>query len=449
MSLRIQFGIIVALLSFWTPVIEAQTTYKLSAPITSSLPGSTLALDVLMTNLPEASQGFQFGLSYDPTLMTLQLVTQGTTLQSLNNGAGAEYFFSNEPGGSGGITVGAIVSLAPPLLSIPAGNDHAVARLEMTVLQAAIPAQICPLTFTNSLGTPPVLCVISVNGVSQAPILEHGSVTIETPAPSSLTVVVDDACTCSGTASWTNGGTYDTVIVTVDGISSSHPGGTQSFALNLNDGLPTNIEVYGIINNQNSAAAATSYTCNTTPPSAPISDLVCSMNHENCTATLSWVNNSPNYQALEVRVDGALIATLPGTDTTATYILPAEMTAYTLEVSGLGECGEALAGMSCQAECLPERFRRGDVNSDTLIDISDAIGTLSYLFQGTPMVCLDAIDTNDDGQIDISDAIYTLGYIFNGGPAPVAPGPSTCGVDPDGSNNDPLDCSDYNTASCN
>ena len=148
-------------------------------------------------------------------------------------------------------------------------------------------------------------------------------------------------------------------------------------------------------------------------------------------------------------MDGQLVATLAGTDSTTTYVLPAEMTPYTLEISGIGECGESLAGMGCTLECLPERFRRGDVNSDTLVDISDAIGTLSYLFQGIPMVCLDAIDTNDDGTIDISDAISTLSYIFGGGTPPAAPGPSTCGVDPDNGNPDSLDCTDYNTGSCN
>ena len=438
-----------ALLCVFAPAVDAQTSYKLSAPITSSLPGGTLAADVLMTNQPEAAQGFQFGLTYDPTLLTLQAVTQGADLQALNNGQGADYFFSSEPAGSGGITVGAIVSLTPPLLSIPAGTDHGIARLELSVQPTAQPAQISGLTFTNTLGAPPVLCVISVNGVSQSPILEHGSVTVETPAPSGLQVVVDDACTCAGTVSWTNGGTYDSVIVTIDGISSSYAGDTQSLALNLNDGTPTSVEVYGITNSQPSAATSTSYTCNTTPPNAPISDLSCSIDHETCTATLSWINNSPNYQALELRVDGALMATLSGTDSTTTYVLPAEMTEYTLEISGIGECGEPLAGMSCTLECLPERFRRGDVNSDTLVDISDAIGTLSYLFQGIPMVCLDAIDTNDDGTIDISDAISTLSYIFGGGTPPAAPGPSNCGVDPDNGNPDNLDCTDYDTASCN
>ena len=335
MSLRIQFGLFVAALFLvCSTAVEAQT-FKLSAPNTSSLPGGSVAADILMTNLPEAAQGFQFGITYDPTILNFQEVTQGTTLQSLNSGDGADYFFSSEPTGSGGITVGAIVSLTPPLLSIPAGSDQGIARISFLVQPTANPSQISPLTFTNSLGAPPVLCVISVNGASQSPILEHGSVTVETPAPSGLQVVLDDACDCSGTASWTNGGTYSSVIVTIDGISSSYAGDTQSIPLNLNDGVPTNVDVYGIANGQDSAATSTSYTCNSTPPNAPISDLTCSVDHESCTATLSWVNNSANYLALELRADNQLIATLDGDVTTATYDIPAEMTVFTLEISSL------------------------------------------------------------------------------------------------------------------
>ena len=46
-------------------------------------------------------------------------------------------------------------------------------------------------------------------------------------------------------------------------------------------------------------------------------------------------------------------------------------------------------------------FLRGDANTDGEIDISDAIKTLSALFQGGPgLVCLDAADSNDDGDLE-------------------------------------------------
>ena len=423
------------------PIIEGQD-YALNAPNTSALPGGNVAVDIIMDNAAE-SQGFQFGINFDPALLTLTSLTQGSDLQALRGGQGADYFFFSEPS-SGGVTVGAIVSMGAPIESIPAGLDQTITRMEFTVLSTSQPSSISPITFTSSLGSPPVLCVISVAGVSQSPTLVHGSVTVETPAPSDLIVTVTDACTCAGNVSWTNGGTYDSIAVSIDGVSSSYAGSTTNLDLDLSDGAPTNISVSGIRNSLPSAPADTSYTCNSTPAGTPISALTCTVHHETCTATLNWTNND-TYQEIQLSVNGALTASVAGTDTSTTYVLTSEMTVFNLSVGSLGSCGESLAEVSCTAECLPERFRRGDVNSDTLVDISDAISTLTYLFQGSAMLCLDAIDTNDDGLIDISDAISTLNYIFGTGAVPPAPGPTTCGID---GTDDSLDCANYTTSTC-
>jgi hypothetical protein len=78
------------------------------------------------------------------------------------------------------------------------------------------------------------------------------------------------------------------------------------------------------------------------------------------------------------------------------------------------------------------RFRRGDVDASNAIDISDAVGILSYLFQGTGTPpCLEAADTDDNGEVDITDAVNNLGYQFLGQPPPDAPGPTNCGPDAD------------------
>ncbi len=87
-------------------------------------------------------------------------------------------------------------------------------------------------------------------------------------------------------------------------------------------------------------------------------------------------------------------------------------------------------------ECQDTRisFHRGDVNGDSNLDVSDAVGTLEYLFAGsTQPPCLEACDFNNDWTIDISDAVSSLNYLFLGGAPPAAPGPpeSACGNDPD------------------
>jgi len=62
------------------------------------------------------------------------------------------------------------------------------------------------------------------------------------------------------------------------------------------------------------------------------------------------------------------------------------------------------------------------------------------LFTGTATLsCLKAGDANDSGVLDLSDGVYLLAYLFLGGPAPPAPFPD-CGTDP---TDDELDCASY------
>lgn len=81
-------------------------------------------------------------------------------------------------------------------------------------------------------------------------------------------------------------------------------------------------------------------------------------------------------------------------------------------------------------------FIRGDANGDGALNIGDAITTLSYLFSGATVECLDAGDANDDGTVNIADAIHSLSYLFAIGAAPASPFPR-CGQDP---TIDALDC---------
>ena len=61
----------------------------------------------------------------------------------------------------------------------------------------------------------------------------------------------------------------------------------------------------------------------------------------------------------------------------------------------------------------------GDANGDGMVDISDAVYLIAYIFSGgaTPYPYL-AGDANGDGIVDISDAVYLIAYIFSGGAAP-------------------------------
>ncbi|MCZ6794912.1 MAG: lamin tail domain-containing protein [Planctomycetota bacterium] len=79
----------------------------------------------------------------------------------------------------------------------------------------------------------------------------------------------------------------------------------------------------------------------------------------------------------------------------------------------------------------PPKFVRGDSNGDGLVDLSDAVKNLLFLFSGQAIDCEDAADANDDEVLSVTDSIYVLDYIFRGRSAPRAPFPSA-GEDPSG-----------------
>ena len=66
-------------------------------------------------------------------------------------------------------------------------------------------------------------------------------------------------------------------------------------------------------------------------------------------------------------------------------------------------------------------FVRGNVNSDSWMDVNDAILMLRYLLIDEPLNCHDAADADDSGVIDIGDPIYWLEYLFLGRSPPPEP----------------------------
>ena len=75
-------------------------------------------------------------------------------------------------------------------------------------------------------------------------------------------------------------------------------------------------------------------------------------------------------------------------------------------------------------------FLRGDANFDGVLNISDPIASLDFLFRGRFIPpCADAVDFNDDGRNDVSDPVAALSYLYRGGAPPPAPHPAP-GQDP-------------------
>ena len=65
------------------------------------------------------------------------------------------------------------------------------------------------------------------------------------------------------------------------------------------------------------------------------------------------------------------------------------------------------------------RYKRGDVNGDNNISVTDVIYFINYLFKGgNPPNPLGAGDANCDGNSTVSDVVFLINYLFKGGPAP-------------------------------
>jgi hypothetical protein len=98
----------------------------------------------------------------------------------------------------------------------------------------------------------------------------------------------------------------------------------------------------------------------------------------------------------------------------------------------LGE--EPVARLTFQLVRAPSEhplFQRGDTNSDGVVNLSDAIFLLHYLFLGGPEPsCRATGDTDDIGVLDVSSALRILVHLF-GGLDPPRPPFLSCGVDAD------------------
>jgi hypothetical protein len=70
---------------------------------------------------------------------------------------------------------------------------------------------------------------------------------------------------------------------------------------------------------------------------------------------------------------------------------------------------------------LPDWFC-GDANSDTKVNVSDAVFIINYAFAAGPAPQpLEAADCNCDSKVNISDAVYIINYAFAGGNPPCDP----------------------------
>ncbi len=146
--------------------------------------------------------------------------------------------------------------------------------------------------------------------------------------------------------------------------------------------------------------------------------------------------------ALALAPDGTLYAGNAIVDQTtgratliSTFVIPrAEIGGIAIGPNKVA-CGEGLNPVD-------DRFRRGDVDDNGAVQLTDAVGILNFLFTGGEKpTCMETADANDDGAVQLTDVVRVLTFLFSGGPAPAPPGPEACGADP--ADSPDLGCASY------
>jgi hypothetical protein len=98
----------------------------------------------------------------------------------------------------------------------------------------------------------------------------------------------------------------------------------------------------------------------------------------------------------------------------------------------LGTAAQTATGQACgRSYCINHGYWQGggtgpvytcgDADGNTIVNISDAVYLISYIFGGGPApLPLVAGDADCNSIVNIADAVYLIAYIFGGGAAPCA-----------------------------
>jgi hypothetical protein len=233
------------------------------------------------------------------------------------------------------------------------------------------------------------------------------------------------------TLEWTNGATdYDGIDVLRDGVLLVSLAGDATTTSDLD--RPDGTYTYTVTATRFGFDSA-AVTCDVTvaTATAAVTDLTCTVTGDE--VTLAWVNGADDYDLIEIRRGGELLAELEGdaTSTVDTGVLPGE---HEYAVVPVRDTLEA-AAVECviTIEDVGILFRRGDAEGNgSVFALTDALYLLQWAFDGgdAPQ-CLDAADADDNSVVfALTDALYLLQWAFGDGDAPPAPGVGECGTDP-------------------
>ena len=345
--------------------------------------------------------------------------------QVLTSNAGAAPSFVTTNVFTGGLTQGVVIDF------MQVNSLAASTRFELLTIKYTLIAANPVLTFCSTLGSPPTDTVFVLGGASIAPAVKDGitlggavqtcdmKMNLAKSGTDKVAVSIDtaknEADPALGATGFSFGIADDSAAISVSSIAA----GAAAKAL-MGGGDP---EFWSVKVVPEGATLGCVFSIQATVKALP----ACTANQE--VAVVSYQNGGASQATANVTLSGNL-----GSPKVAVIV----------DVDGVPFEPIIGAGVSITLGGGAPPFKRGDVNQDGKLNVSDGVAIARYVFglgsqKAKIDACKDSADANDDGAITTADALYVLNYLFTGGP--VVKDPFTaCGQD---TTADALDCVTY------
>ena len=411
---------------FWTAlVLSVLVTGNVSAQEASFNAGSGTApeggtgtLSMTMDNSGQDIAGWSLGVCNDPAVATVSAANSGADTETAKNGSAPDF---NQIGVfPEGATQGVVLCFTGCAVVAD------VSGFEMlTVDYNGVAEGTTDIAFCDTLGAPPVATVIVVNGASLAPTLNNGSLDVVGVPDPEYTYSAGSASANYNPADGNASATVGISITETDnsGLGAPFPNATQGFSMGLANSAevaPTNVTLdlgfdadfaeVSLFANGWTAGVVYSFTGGITATFETATEVV-----------------SADYET-----GGSMAGDETGATASLTWDdgLGSPPVANVVVVDGASLIAVFSDGSIALNPVVTTDFVRGDVNSDSIVNIADAIWIIYELFLNGPQTaCPIAADANDDGVADLGDASYIIMYRFSGGAAPAAPFPDCGQVD--------------------
>jgi len=426
--------------------------FTFGAPsITSQYPQLTGALDFTATltiteapggtGFPNDTQGFSMGLAHDPAVLSATALAVTGPVSALDGGSGPAFVSLDL--WSNGVTIGTVFDFfSVELLAFP--TETPVVEVSYSTVAANLIGStnttITSLTWSDSIGTPPVENVMVVDSANLQPTYENAVITLE-PQPLLFTFVVPSETVpypeLTGVTNFSI-----SAAIEEDALNSPFPNATQGFSMGI---AHDPLYLQGISVTPAAALAALDggggpaffdadvYAGGVT--SGVVYDF---FGVETISFTALTDVLDIEYETVPANLIGATVPTTTALSWSNAIGSPPVQNVIVIASASFSP---TFADGTLTLEPVIGGFRRMDCNIDGSSDIGDAIAALSILFTGGTMLCQDACDVNDDGEFNIADAIAALSILFSGA-APPPPPIGDCGPDP---TPDALECDTYNS----